>query len=468
MKNSYNTFYALLAFLIISITSCDDALYLEPEDSLTTDVVLSNATLAEGALVGAYARMRDDDVFNGTSQLLQEWMSDNINFVGSFPTFQELRDYTTLADNTSVFPMWRDAYDVISPCNFLIQKLPITIIPDLSPDNEDRIIAEAKFIRAITYFNLVNLFAQPFQVSGGTNLGVPIITDFFEGDASIFQVERNTVNEVHDFIEQELLMAIPSLPSTNSTGRASKNSARAALARLYLYKEEWANAADYANQVIASGTNILATDYTFYNDDSNSEHIFQIINNNVDGQTSGQGWSGLSNPVPNGRGDAPFSENLIAAFNSEPGDLRFNLKVAGTDALAQTSTFSTKFPDGVNNADNAPVFRITEMYLTRAEANLRATSNVGETPLSDINKLRARAGLPALVTLTLNDILTERRKELCFEGQRRMDLLRNNQGLRRAGQANIAEAAFGANKTILPIPTAERDLNLNITQNPGY
>jgi len=445
MKKFNYIIYTVLTVLMISTVSCEDKLDIGPEDSLTTDVVLSNAALAEGVLV-----------------------SDNVNFLGSFPTFQEIRDYLTIASNGSILAYWRDSYDVISPANFLINKLPVTEISDLTDPEKARLIAEAKFIRAITNFNLVNLFAQPFQVSSGSNEGIPLVTEFFEGDPSVFQLSRSSVNEVHSSIEQDLLTAIPDLLDVTSRGRASKGAARALLARLYLYRDQFAQAADFANQVIQDGNFSLAPDYTFYNQDDNAEHIFQIINNTVDGQTSGQGYSGLANAAPVGRGDAPFSQDLLDAFAAEPGDLRFALRADGTDAVGGTSTFTTKFPDGVNNADNAPLLRVTEMYTIRAEANLRAGSSVGDTPLNDINALRARAGLADLAAVDLDAILNEKRKELCFEGQRRMDLLRNSLSLRRAGQPNTTEAAFGANKTILPIPTGERDLNPNISQNPGY
>ncbi|MDB0601538.1 RagB/SusD family nutrient uptake outer membrane protein [Tenacibaculum maritimum] len=461
--------YILLGILSIFVSSCESSLDIAPEGSLTGGVVLSNAALAEGVLVGAYGRMRNDAAFNGTTQLTQEWMSDNIDFKGSFPTFQEIRDYTTIADNGSVSGYWRNLYDVISPANFLINKLPTTDIPDLSEAERERIIAEAKFIRAITNFNLVNLFAQPFQVSNGSNLGIPLIVDFFEGDLSLFQLPRSTVNEVHAAIEKDLLEAIPELLEVTSRGRASKGAAKALLARLYLYRDEFSKAADYANQVIQSSRYELAPNYLFFNQNDSSEHIFQIINNAVDGQTSGQGFSGLANPAPVGRGDTPFSQNLLNEYALEPGDLRFTtLHVEGTDAVGKTSTFTTKFPDGVNNSDNAPILRVTEMYTIRAEANLRGLTNIGDSPLNDINALRSRAGLPVLVSVNLDVILNEKRKELCFEGQRRMDLLRNKRSLRRAGQANIAASAFGANKTILPIPSDELDLNPNNTQNPGY
>lgn len=455
--------------LLLTSVACEDSLDVSPENSITEEVTLSNAELAEGVLIGAYARMRDNDAFNGNPQLAQEWMSDNVNFVGSFPTFQNLRDYNTLADNTSVFAMWRDLYDVISPANFLINKLPVTDVENLDEANKNRLIAEAKFIRAITNFTLVNLFAQPYQVSNGDTPGIPLITDFFEGDVSVFQKSRSTVAQVYSAIETDLNEAMPHLSNSTDRGRASKGAANALLSRLYLYKGEFSLAAEYADKVIQSSNYGLATDYSFYNSNSSSEFVFQIINNAVDGQDGGEGWSGLTNPTPTGRGDAPFSQNLLDAFAAEAGDLRFSsLTQTGNDALGNTSTFTSKFPDGINNTDNAPLIRVTEMYLTRAEGNLRGGSSFGDTPLNDINALRSRAGLSDLASIDLDAILLERRKELCFEGHRRMDLLRNQMDLRRAGMSNVTEAAFGANKTILPIPTREIDLNPNIGQNPGY
>ena len=132
--------------------------------------------------------------------------------------------------------------------------------------------------------------------------------------------------------------------------------------------------------------------------------------------------------------------------------------------------FTTKYSDGQNFASDASIIRISEIYLTRAEANFRASTNIGDNPLNDVNKIRLRAGLSNLATLTLNQILNERRKELCFEGHRRMDLLRNNLPLRSVGLPQAAISAPGQNKVILPIPQREIDLSIGkvLQQNSGY
>lgn len=457
--------YIISFLLIFTYFSCGEKLDLLPEDQLTVDVAFSNGSLALGVLTGAYSAAQQDDALNGTLQLMGEWQADNVDFVGSFPTFNEIRLYTTLADNGSIASVWDDNYETIGTVNLVIKNVPLVEDPEFTDAQRTNAVAQAKFLRALIYFNISNWWAQPIQVSGGTNLAVPLVLEPFEGTVEF--PERATLNAVQAQIEQDLLDAVPVLDDADRT-IATKGGAQALLSRLYLYQEKWQQAAEYADQVIQNPAYALAPDYTFYNTES-TEFIFTLVNTAEDGQDSNEGFSGLTNPTPEGRGDAPFTDNLIAAYNEEPGDLRFaNLTQTGADALTAIRTFTTKFPDAVNNTANAPVIRITEMYLNRAEANFRNGTAIGDTPLNDINLLRNRAGLPPLAALTLEDILDERRKELAFEGHRRMDLLRNSMNLRRAGMPNTAESAPGQDKIIFPIPVNELDLNPNLQQNPGY
>ena len=193
--------------------------------------------------------------------------------------------------------------------------------------------------------------------------------------------------------------------------KANPGAARALLARFYLYQERWEDAANMANMVINDSFYELASDYTFFDQPASTEHVFTLVNNEVDGQDSGQGFSGLTNPQPLGRGDAPFTQNLLDAYAEEAEDLRFTqLNQEGPGAVSPNAIFTSKFPEGVNNSDDSPVIRVTEMYLTRAEANLVAGTNVGDTPVNDINRLRSRAGLSDLASVDLDAILNERRK----------------------------------------------------------
>ena len=151
---------------------------------------------------------------------------------------------------------------------------------------------------------------------------------------------------------------------------------------------------------------------------------------------------------------------------AEPGDLRFDISILSVDAGNNDARFTSKYPNGATGESDPNVLRMGEVYLNRAEANFRGGTSIGDTPLNDVNAIRARAGLAPLASITLDDILLERRKELCFEGHRRLDLLRNNSNLKPNNPSAISEP--GSNMVILPIPADELNINPNIQQNPGY
>lgn len=458
----------IFSFAIITVlfVGCDDRLEIEPEDALSNLITFNDFGLIEGSVLSMYNVSQSGNI-NGIPQIISDFMSDNANFVGSFTTLQDIRDFRAQPDNNSATPVWTVSYALIRTANNIIVNLE-PVNPDdvtgLTAENKAQFIAEARFVRALAHFDLVDIYAQPFQVNGGSNLGVPIIQEFFAGDSSPFLNERNTVNEVHEFIRTELIAALPNLPAS-ATDRATQSAAEAILARLHLYRGEWAEAAQRANNALNGPGVGLAPDYSWIENNS-SEHIYRIINLSDDG--SGGGYDTFYNPASNnGRGDLPFTQDLIDSFNEEPGDLRSTFVVSATDAGANPGAlFTTKYPSGTNTSESdAYVIRAAEMVLTRAEANLMNGSAIGATPLEDLNAIRVRAQLGAVSTVTLPSILNERRKELCFEGHRRMDLLRNGLNLRPSGDP---VSSAGGNFTVLPIPQSEINRNPNITQNPGY
>ncbi len=465
-----------LLSLILGATlvfSCTDQLEeIQPQNSVSDFVAFSDGTTALGTLMGVYSSAQDGDVLGGTSAMVQEFQSDNVEFLGSFPTFNDVKNYVTLSDNGSTGAIYRDNFRLILTANNVIANIPLVADEQFQQATRDQYVAEAKFLRALAYFNLVNMFGAPYSDNNGAGLGVPIVTEAFTGDVILF--ERATTAEVHGQIIQDLNEALPDLPTSFSAaeggrGRATQGAVRAFFARLHLIRGEYPQAADFAGQLINNPDYELGADYSFFGQDTD-EHIFLIQNSTIDGSS----WATWFNGADLGaRGDAPFSQDLLDAH--DPADRRLtDLSVQGVNADDGNSIFTTKFPDAVNNSDDSPVFRITEMYLTRAEA-LAETNGINQESIDLINDLRARAGLadvaagdfatPAdLITL----ILDERRKELAFEGHRRNDLLRRRQGLRPAGDANFADAAFGQPKTLLPIPQREVDLNPNLVQNAGY
>jgi hypothetical protein len=457
-----------ISALTFSLVSCEDKLALTPEQDLTEQVIFNSPSTAKSAVLGIYSTAQNLEFYGGMPQLIEEYMGDNVDFVGSFPTLQEIRDFTTITSNVSIRDIWQVHYRVITRANKVIAQVPN--VPNLDAGEKDMYVAEAKFLRALAYLQLVNQFAQPYQVSQGSNLGVPLVLEDFTGEVTY--PSRASVNEVHAQIKKDLTEAAAVLPATHpdGAGRATKGAADALAARLALYREEWPAAITAARAAIA-GPYARATDYSFY-DKNTAEDVFTIQNSATDnGRTGSGGWASFYSPTElSGRGDGPFSANLLAAYAAEAGDKRAALKRRGTSAEGQGSLrdFTNKFPDAATNSDNSPVIRITEVYLTLAEALAQSSATPSAEAITIVNQLRNRAGLlpvaPATKQATIDAVLLERRKELAFEGFRRMDMLRYKQNL-RAGNPN---AAFGGARTILPIPQRERDNNPSLEPNPGF
>lgn len=451
------------------LAGCDDELELQPEQTLSAESAFADELTAQGSLIGVYSKAQDLEVFGSMPQVIADYQSDNVNFVGSFPTLQEINDYSTLSDNGSIAGIWRDNYETILTANAVIDNVPEVDDPGFTAEEKAQFVAEAKFMRALVNFQMVNLFADPIQVGGAGNPGIPLVTEPFEGDVAL--PARATVGEVHALIQEDLQEGITALPD-NNVGRATSGAAQALLSRLHLYRGEYQQAADLARAVIDGGVYMLAPNYSFYSQNT-AEEIFSLQNSATDnGRTGSGGWASYYSPAESGgRGDAPFSQDLIDAYAEEPGDLRFsNLIEYSPDSSA---IFTSKFLDATTNADNVPIIRVTEMYLNLAEA-LAELNGINQESVDLINELRTRAGLTPWTIGQfgsqeefIDAILVERRKELAFEGHRRMDLLRKGKPLRTEGiGAELSNP--GDPKTVMPIPQRELDLNPNLIQNDGY
>ncbi|WP_210420872.1 RagB/SusD family nutrient uptake outer membrane protein [Chitinophaga sp. XS-30] len=479
MNAIYKTLTMLLLLSVLG-TSCKNRLDLQPEQSLSEDETFSSKSTTLSALLGVYSRSQMLEVFGALPQVIDDYMADNVEFRGSFPTLQQLNNFEGTSDNSSTRDIWRFSYEVILAANKVIARVPGVSDATFTDQEKAQYIAEAKFVRAYVYFQLVNQFAQPYQVSQGSNLGVPLILNDFTGTVEF--PGRSTVQQVHAQIQKDLEEALPDLLNNFDApvftrGRATKGAANALLSRFHLYRGEWTQAADYADDVLDNtALYTLAPNYDFY-DGNTPEDIFSIQMSATDNSRTGSGgWSSYYRPTnASGRGDCPFSANLIAAFEAEPGDERFALSDMGTAVGAVQRRFTLKFPDASTNADNSPLIRVTEMYLNKAEA-LAQRDGINLTSIGLINDLRGRANLGDWTLLTfatkqafIDGILNERRKELCFEGHRRMDLLRNGKPLRTTGAgAGISDP--GDDFVILPIPQREIDVNTGLQgqQNSGY
>ncbi|NJO02666.1 MAG: RagB/SusD family nutrient uptake outer membrane protein [Bacteroidia bacterium] len=284
--------------------------------------------------------------------------------------------------------------------------------------------------------------------------GVPLVLEPTLSQEDAQAVARASISQVYSQVISDLQVAKDMLPEDNGV-RAGTYTASAMLARVYLQQANYEGARDEANRVIEEGIFGLNARFqdAFNNDGVTSEDIFTIqqTSQNNAGSTN----SGLATHYAlSQRDDIVITQAYIDLFD-DPNDARANF----FDLDPNSGELYTR--KWVDPFTNIPVIRLAEMYLIRAEANQRLGTEVGDTPLNDINRLRNRANATPLVDVDLDDIILERRLELAFEGQRIHDLKRL--------QLPTDGFAFDAPELVLPIPQREIDVsNGLLTQNPGY
>lgn len=277
---------------------------------------------------------------------------------------------------------------------------------------------------------------------------------------------RASLQETWAQIESDFQKAVPLLPEASAAApaRISKAAARGMLARMYLYLKNYAQASDFATQVINDPKFQLVADYSsIFTGKLSAESILELQFDNAD-QSVIRNWY-----IPTsagGRGDLAAHDEF---YNSIP-DADARKKLYAFDANAKFY-YPTKYAKA-GNIDNIHVLRIAEMYLIRAEADYFAGKG---DPLADLNKVRTRAKLEPLAAInSIDDILNERKVEFAFEGQRWYDLLRTGKALTvlaavpRSNAPGAPATLTEANRQVLPIPSAELNANPNAVQNDAY
>ena len=458
-------FIIIICCTSLLLWGCDGKLDIEPQQSISTDVALNSSENVINVLIGTYSeaggqfgiasdgRSEGGELYGADFNLFSELMGSDgeITWNGTFDTYEDVFDRDLIANNFLARDNWMRAYNLINIANNVIANIGI-----VDQALQDQALGEALFMRAIMHFELVRIYALPFE-AGGTNsqLGVPIILSPTDAIDQGTQVGRSTVAEVYTQVIADLTEA-ESLMNSRNGAFANRYVAAAMLRRVYLQQGDYATAVDAANRVITDGGYTLVPDYaSAFNNASNSvEDIFAIQQNST--FNAGVSNSGLptfyANLVGVGRdGDIDILPAHLNLY--EAGDARLDLFYTGLDGLPKTGKWAV---DGAN----IPVVRLAEMHLTRAEGNFRLGTSVGADALDDVNLIRARVGLSALASLTVDDILAERRKELAFEGLRLHDLKRTQQ--------SVSGSPFNADELVFPIPQREIDVNTNLQQNPGY
>ena len=456
MKTKQSIILASVLSVGLWMTSCNSQLDVKPVNSVATGQALSTASDLNALLVGAYDGLSSINLYGGSlirdGELLATVPSTgDVNWTGTYTAPQQIYTKNILVSNSQADVTWTDAYRTINICNTVLANLNLAATADRA-----RIEGEAKFIRGSLYFELVRFYAKDWSDGDpNTNPGVPLVTTPTANLDASSNVARSTVVATYARVLADLTDAEAKLPATNSFF-ATKGAAGAQLSRVYLQKADYPNAANAANRVITSKTyQLVDIDLVFdkresQNGINTNETIFAVQITDQDGINDLNTFYGSSSE--GGRGDIDINESFIAQFGST--DRRAGL-FYDDDGLFRTVKF-------INQYGNIQVLRLAEMYLTRAEANFRAGTTVGDIPLNDINVIRNRAGTTPLTAaqLTLATILRERRLELAFEGTYIHDIRRT--------KGSVGTLPYNSSKLLFPIPLREVTTNPALVQNAGY
>ncbi|ALD20307.1 hypothetical protein AM218_02490 [Hymenobacter sp. DG25A] len=436
-------FGALL--LALPLASCDSKLDIEPVTNVSPEKALKTSADVEALLNGGYEQLGGQYLYGGGLQYYADLLGDagEVQFGGTYLQPKELIAKSVLTNNSFVANTWTSAYATINTVNTVLANL-----DKVSEVQKERVEGGAKFIRGALYFELVRYYGKAWNDGNpSANLGVPIVltpTDVNKSPGEEAKVKRNTVAEGYEQAIKDLTEAETLLPATNGFF-ATKYAASAMLARLYLQQQEYAKAAVQADKVISSDNYALVYPYAaeFAALGNTSEDIFAIQ------LTPQAGINDLNTFYSiNSRGEIYLTETFVNQF--EPDDDRLN-------SIDYDYGLSTKF-DNIHG--NIHLIRLAEMYLIRAEGNLRAGTEVGASPVDDVNMVRERAQLQPYSSVTIDEILLERRLELAFEGFLLHDLKRT--------EMQVDNLPWNSPKLVLPIPQRETDVNSNLVQNEGY
>jgi hypothetical protein len=484
---------ASVLVLGLSLAGCKDALEIDPQQSIDAASAYNTSQKVSAAVVGAYARLDDPRLYGTDLILVPELMASNgyITWAGSFQNYRQISLHTQISTLSNAQGIWTQAYNAINQCNLILANL--TVVTDAGQRTQFE--GEADYIRGVMYFELVRLFAQQYTAGGAnTQDGVPInLTAVTNTEQADTKLARATVQQVYTQVISDLQAAIQKLPAQNIT-RASKYSAEAMLARVYLQQGNYTAARVMADDVIAnSGASLLGSVGAVFSNRNSTESLFEIQQN--DQNNAGTSNDGLATYFagysPNGdqnvlygRGDVYISGAFSNLYGYGNNDAR------GTDSLSAITTKKLIYLSDGNSrrnrlrtlkwrtyGQNIPIVRLAEMYLIRAEADVRAGNS--SSALADVNRIRTRSGATSLTAITIDDVLRERQLELAFEGFRIHDLKRVNGVVIAAVAAAPATATSPAvsaapavlasdGRFVLPIPQREINNNSLLTQNAGY
>jgi tetratricopeptide (TPR) repeat protein len=455
-----------LKYIIVLLTaastfiSCKKFLTIDPINAVSDENPIFDKTSSETALRGVYRQLASAGYYGEGYVTLGYFPSGDIKNLTTGGA-ANLVNVNFRADDTNFNTAWSAIYITINRANNVISKVPKVQDPLLTQQLKDQYVGEAKFIRALAYFDLARAWG-----------GVQIVLEPTTSLENRREVKRSTLNETYAQVLKDLEDAEQLLPNTLNRIRATKRTVWALRARLHLYKKEWALAEEYATKLIN-----LSSDYTLVkpysawfagNAVGTSESVFELEYSAINPSAI---RAQMQHPTNGGTYRYAPNDRFVQLLN-DPTISGGRKALIGSVTQGGTTIWFGNLYYRLPATDPAYIFRIAELYLIRAEArahldNLSATTGA----LFDLNKVRERAEILPSTAVTQADILlaieNERRVEFAFEAHRWFDLA-------RTGRAKAVLEALDQNthvedyEYLFPIPITQIQLDHSLDPNPGY
>lgn len=459
-----------IALLALALVSCTDRLDVSPITAKEASNFYRTEIEIEEAVNAVYATLQFTGLYNLNLPVLGEIPSDNTfdevpaNDNGNYG---QLDEFTTITSNAIITATWKDAYVGIQRANTVLNR-----IEDVDFNSEavkDARKGEMRFIRALIYFNLAQIYGD-----------VPLVTEETSDPSDYFGQARTPAAQVYDQIVTDLTQAAAELPATpDRPGRVIKTAAQALLAKVQLTLGDYAAAKTALQSVLSSGQHRLMdqpADVFDPANELNQEIIFAVqfasgVNGNTEGSDAFQQFS-PSGTVNGAKGHNLPTRDFYAMFSDD--DLR---KEAYVGATAEGVPFTKKYKQSSTAPNDGGsdwvVLRYADVLLMLAEVE----NELGNLAQADgyLNQIRNRAGLPDFTATDQGDlrdaIELERRFELIGEGHRWFDLKRTGQAISTMNAWFTAQGiniAIDQNDLLMPIPQSQIDTDPALVQNPGY
>ncbi|KEO74320.1 RagB/SusD family nutrient uptake outer membrane protein [Anditalea andensis] len=470
-----NTIYKSISIWMLGLTliasSCmeDELLFPEPQLNLTENNIYDNPERILGLVNGFYNGLKAGYFYGGRYVMYGDFRGEDfINRTNNIFTGYDTWSHNINSSSNEVQLLWADAYTTINQTNLFLEGL------EANKDKVDAVLAEqylaeAKFVRALSYFSMITLYSRPYQEDDGASPGLPLRLRAEKTTANN-DLARSTVAEVYAQILKDLDEAEEGLPLSYATPllnttRAHQNTAIALKTRVYLTMGNYEKVIEEASKIVTASSPFVAPSGVAHG----LNDIMEIFRTNYTSTESIFSMPMTELSSSTGQNSLGFIYNVSAEYYLNPQGIFADPLWPAHDnrrGLFRVSgglNYLTKYAKPAPFLDFVPVIRYAEVLLNYAEA-LAETGNLGASR-SLLDEVRHRSDpdfiFPDYAVSTqdtlIETILKERRIELIGEGFRSNDLLRRGMTIPSKGSSSLIAPAVtpGQEEYIFPMPNSE-------------